>query len=120
MLKDYALEKPVLATDRLLLRTLTEADVPDLREWLGREEIYTYWGRKASNGEKNPVLLFVDARPWVKRKPSLDFKWGIVLKETNSVIGIIEVFDICNNRMGDIAYRINPVYWNLGLATESL
>ena len=76
MLKDYEIDKPVLETDRLIIRFLNEADVPDLKEWLGRDEIYTYWGRKASKGEKNPELLFVDARPWVKRKPSLDFDWG--------------------------------------------
>ena len=44
--------------------------MPDLKEWLGRDEIYTYWGRKASKGEKNPELMFIDPRPWIKRKPS--------------------------------------------------
>ena len=73
MLKDYEIDKPVLETDRLIIRTLNEADVPDLKEWLGRDEIYTYWGRKASKSEKNPELMFIDPRPWVKRKP-LSFK----------------------------------------------
>ena len=36
---------------------------------------------------------------WV-RTHCLDFEWGIVLKETNKVIGMIEVFDIQNARMG--------------------
>ena len=119
MLKDYEIDKPVLETDRLIIRTLNEADVPDLKEWLGRDEIYTYWGRKASKNEKNPELLFIDARPWVKRKPSPDFDWGIVLKETNTVIGMIAVFDIQNLRMGDIGYRIHPEYWNMGITTSA-
>ena len=34
-----------------------ESDVDDLKEWLGRDEIYTYWGRKASRNEKNPELI---------------------------------------------------------------
>lgn len=38
VLKDYATDKPILETDRLLLRALTESDVPDLKEWLGKEE----------------------------------------------------------------------------------
>ena len=120
MLKDYEIDKPVIETDRLIIRTLNEADVPDLKEWLGRDEIYTYWGRKASKNEKNPELLFIDARPWVKRKPSQDFDWGIVLKESNKVIGMIAVFDIQNSRMGDIGYRIHPEYWNMGITTEAL
>ena len=120
MLKDYEIDKPVLETDRLIIRTLNEADVTDLKEWLGRDEIYTYWGRNASKGEKNPELMFIDPRPWVKRKPSPDFDWGIVLKETNTVIGMIAVFDIQNSRMGDIGYRIHPEYWNMGITTEAL
>ena len=35
MLKDYEINKPVLETDRLIIRTLNEADVPDLKEWRG-------------------------------------------------------------------------------------
>ncbi len=31
MLKDYELNKPTLETERLLLRPLSEADVPDLQ-----------------------------------------------------------------------------------------
>ncbi|MDO4318490.1 MAG: GNAT family N-acetyltransferase [Lachnospiraceae bacterium] len=115
MLKDYATDKPILETDRLLLRALTESDVPDLKEWLGKEEIYTYWGRKASKGEKDPELLFIDPRPWVKRKPSLDFRWGMLLKETNTVIGIMEVFDIQNERMGGYRVPIEPRLLELGL-----
>lgn len=69
---------PRLETDRLVLRELTENDVEDLRKWLGLDELYTYWGRAASKGEKNPELLFVDARPHVNRKLSPDFIWGMI------------------------------------------
>ena len=31
---------PILETDRLVLRELTEADVEDLRKWLGLDEVY--------------------------------------------------------------------------------
>ena len=40
MLKDYEIDKPVLETDRLIIRPLTEADVPDLKEWLGSGKVY--------------------------------------------------------------------------------
>lgn len=64
---------PELETERLLLRKLTPTDADDLREWLGLDIVYKYWGHSAGKGEKNPELLFIDARPNVKRKPSHDF-----------------------------------------------
>ncbi len=120
MLKDYALDKPTLETPRLVLRPLTSDDVDDLRLWLGDDRIYTYWGRKASPAERDPALLFVDPRPWVKRKPSLDFRFGVALKESGHVIGQVEIFDIENNRMGSVGYRYHPDCWGKGIATEAL
>ena len=43
---------PTLETDRLILRKLKPEDAEDLKKWLGRDEVYTYWGRPASKGEK--------------------------------------------------------------------
>lgn len=111
---------PELTTERLRLRKLDENDVEDLRKWLGMDEIYTYWGRPASKGEKNPELLFIDPRPNVKRKPSHDFIWGIELKVSNCVIGTLDVFDVENNRYGMVGYRIAPWLWNTGICTEAL
>ena len=78
---------PKLETDRLILRKLLPDDAEDLRKWPGRDEVYTYWGRPASKGEKNPELLFADPRLNVRRKPTNDFLWGIELKKTREVIG---------------------------------
>ncbi len=111
---------PNLETKRLFLRKLTANDADDLREWLGLDIIYKFWGRSASKGEKNPELLFIDPRPNVKRKPSHDFAWGIVNKEDNKVIGMIEIFNVENDRLGNVAYRINPNFWNKGICTEAL
>ncbi len=36
------------------------------------------------------------------------------------MIGELQIFDIENNRMGDVGYRFNPKYWKMGIATESL
>ena len=111
---------PTLETDRLILRELKPEDAEDLRTWLGRDEIYTYWGRPASKGEKNPELLFIDPRPNVKRQPSHDFLWGIEQKSTHKVVGLIEVFDVENDRFGKVGYRVAPELWNSGICTEAL
>ena len=46
---------PKLETERLFLRKLTPNDIDDLREWLGLDSVYKYWGRAAGYGEKNFV-----------------------------------------------------------------
>lgn len=111
---------PVLETERLALRKLTSEDAGDLREWLGLDVVYKYWGHPAGKGEKNPELLFIDPRPNVKRKPAHDFIWGIEHKQDKKIIGIIDVFDVENDRIGMVGYRINPVYWNNGICSEAL
>ena len=120
MLTDYEKNTPSLETQRLMLRPMTEKDVPDLEKWLGLDEVYTYWGRKASKGEKNPELLFIDPRPWVKRKPSQDFNWGVVLRENGKAIGEVAIFNVQNQRMASVAYRLHPAYWRQGIVTEAL
>lgn len=119
MLKE-CLWLPVLETKRLVLRKLKPDDVEDLRKWLGLDIVYQYWGRKANKGERNPELLFIDPRPNVKRKPTHDFIWGIEWKETNEIIGTMEIFNVENDRMGEVGYRIAPDYWNRGICTEAM
>lgn len=58
--------------------------------------------------------------PHVKRKPSHDFIWGMELKDSHTMIGIIEVFDVENDRLGMVGYRIAPWLWRTGLCTEAL
>ena len=48
---------PRLETDRLIFRELLPKDAKDLGKWLGKEEIYTYWGRPVSKGEKNGAAV---------------------------------------------------------------
>ena len=43
---------PTLETERMILRELRPEDADDLRKWLGRDELCTYWGRPARKGEK--------------------------------------------------------------------
>ena len=98
----------MLETPRLFLGEITVHDVEELRKWFGCDELCTYWGRTVNRNEKNPELLFVDARPHVNRKPSPDDLWGIELKETHELIGQIEVFDVQNDRYGMVGHRIAP------------
>lgn len=57
-LQDFVQDKPVLETERLILRPLRKEDVSDLKEWLGDSSIYQYWGKRPGKSDLNPELLF--------------------------------------------------------------
>ncbi len=114
-LADYIKNKPVIETDRLILRTMTIEDVPALKEWMPDKSIYTYWGKGPSKAEKNPELLFER-----KSKPTKSFHLGIAEKGNNIVVGDIWVYLIEQDRMGQIAIRLSRVVHGQGYGTESI
>ena len=57
-LQDYIQNKPILDTERLLLRPLQYDDIDDLKEWLGDKSLYQYWGKRPGKSDLNPELLF--------------------------------------------------------------
>ena len=72
-LKDYLIKKPVLETERLILRELKPEDTDDLREWMSDPGLYLYWGKRTGRHDLNPELLFTAAN----QKPTKSFHWGI-------------------------------------------
>ena len=58
MLADYIYDKPVIETDRLIIREMTVSDVPALKKWMPDRSIYTYWGKGPAKTEINPELMF--------------------------------------------------------------
>ena len=114
-LADYINNKPVIETERLILRTMTASDIPALKEWMPDRSIYTYWGKGPGKAEKNPELLFER-----KEKPTKTFHLGIAEKNSDKVIGDIWVYLIENDRMAQVAVRISKAAHGKGYGTESL
>ena len=114
-LADFIYKKPIIETERLLIRPMRAADVPALKEWMPDPSIYTYWGKSPSKAEKNPELLFEK-----DEKPTKSFHLGVALKETDKVIGDIWVYLIENDRMASVAVRLSSKYHGQGYGTEAL
>ena len=114
-LADYIYSKPTIGTDRLVIRTMTAADVPALKEWMPDKSIYTYWGKGPSKAEKNPELLFEK-----EEKPTKRFHLGIAEKESDKVIGDIWVYLIEKDRMASVAIRLAKSCHGKGYGTEAL
>lgn len=114
-LQDYVQNKPILETDRLLIRPLQYDDVADLKEWLGDNSLYQYWGKRPGKSDLNPELIFQK-----KERPTKSFHWGIVHKKDDKVIGEMWVYLIENDRMAKVAFRLSPIYQGNGLMAEAL
>lgn len=114
-LKDYICNKPILETQQLVLRSLRQEDVADLKEWLGDNSIYQYWGKRPGKSDLNPEQLFQKPEKLTK-----SFHWGIVQKQSDKVIGDMWVYLIENDRMAKVAFRLSPAYQGNRLMTEAL
>ena len=115
MLDDYILEKPVLQTERLVLRTMVKSDIASLKEWTSEKSLYKYWGKSAGKADKNVELMFAKTE-----KASKSFHWGIEHKADKKIVGEVWVYLIENNRMAKVAIRVSPFYASKGIATEAL
>ena len=111
-LADYLHDKPVIETERLVLRPMVRADVPALREWMPDERLYRYWGKGPSKAEKNPELLFGR-----KERATKSFHLGIAEKESGKVVGDIWVYKIENDRMASVAIRLAAACQGKGYGT---
>lgn len=115
MLKDYIENKPTLTTKRLILREITQNDIPALAEWTPSASLYRYWGKGASKSDKKPSLRFQN-----NTKKCKSFHWGVALRDTNKVIGEMWVYNIEKDRMARLALRIAESYHGQGIGTEVL
>lgn len=115
MLKDYINDKPIIESERLILRPLIKNDVDDLKEWTPNKSIYTYWGKNPGKNNLHPELMFEK-----KAKPTKSFHLGIELKDENKVIGDIYIYLIEKDKKAKVAIRLNPKYHSMGIGSEAV
>lgn len=111
---------PTLETPRLRLRKLIMEDAEDFYRHLGSSEAvtrYMLW---------NPHQDFSESVASIQKalhryEAGGCIRWGIALKETNSLIGVIELLrfekdtDSCS-----FAYMLGEAFWGKGYGTEAL
>lgn len=110
---------PILETERLILRLVEDTDVDHLYEILSDAEVakFDYFYPLTS---KEQALKFIE-RYKNEVEENEEITWGIVLKETNKLIGTccLGSFDD-GARRGEIGYDIAQAEWGKGYATEAL
>ena len=106
-----------LETDRLILRPFEENDaIAIFNNWASDPEVTKYltWNHHSDIKQTNEILSI-----WLKQyeKPER-INFGIVLKDTNELIGGIDVVGYIEG-VPVIGYCISRKHWNNGYTTEA-
>lgn len=106
-----------LETPRLLLREMTEDDLPQLRTILQDEQTMT-----AYEGAFDEAMT----RDWLQRMLDRYHEdgfglWAVELRETNRMIGQCGLTrqHILDDDVLEVGYLFNRMYWHRGYATEA-
>ena len=98
-----------IKTTRLVLRDIRKSDVKNLK-YLLKPEIESFSGPYMPHNTKQ-LSQHIDR---IKGNTT----WGITLDD-GSFIGDISVFSVIENKIGEIAWYVDPAYWNNGYAFEA-
>lgn len=102
-----------METERLILRPITLADTEDVFEYMSDELTTRYLFPVHTEIEQTKRMI---ANYFVREPIG---KYGIVLKDTNKLIGTIEFRIDDWTEAGDLGFTLNSKYWGNGYMTEA-
>lgn len=110
---------PILETERLVLREVTNEDAQQIFNYLSDEEVMKYYGLE-------PFKTIEDAVDEISWYQSLfnqkkGIRWGITLKEQGEVIGSCGFHNkVSQHYRTEIGFELSRVYWGQGIAREAI
>src|SRR5262245_49101609 len=112
--------KPILETERLLLREFDESDVEPFFLLCSDPAVIRYTA--IPDGLLTSVKQALEV---LRTHPLADYqkygfgRWACVHKASGAVIGFSGLKYLADERGVDIGYRFMPAYWGHGLASEA-
>ena len=108
-----------LETERLILRKFKKSDVKDVfSNYASRIEVTKFltWKPHKNLEETEAYLNFI----LPKYETEQTYRWAIVLKETNEVVGCIDVVDLkIKRKCAELGYVLGDKFWGKGLMSEA-
>lgn len=112
-------EFPVLETDRLILRQVTNDDAKSLLTYFSDTDVMRYYGLEPFKSIDDAL----DEILWYKSifEKRTGIRWGISLKGSDKIIGSCGFFNrAVEHSRTEIGYELSKEYWGKGIAGEAL
>ncbi len=108
---------PILYTKRLIIRPISVLDADDMYEYAKTPLVGPMAGWPPHQSITDTINI-IKSMTIIKTPYELG-TWAIVLKQTDKMIGTIELYNHFQHFKAELGYSINPYYWGNGFATEA-
>ena len=110
---------PVITTERIVLRWISEDDIDGLYEVFSDPQVMRYWSTVPLPNREAAAALQREIAAGNENNSM--FKWGLALRESNSVIGTTTLFNLnLDNGRAEIGYAMGSAHWGKGYMNEAL
>lgn len=111
--------KPIINTDRLIIRLVEQGDLPALIE-VNNNDTVTRYLPYASWQSMHDAQVWYE-RAMTRHETGVVWQFVIVLRETNRVIGTCLLFNFdASSRRAETGYVLGQPYWSKGYAKEAM
>ena len=109
---------PILETDRLILRQVTQDDANSLLKYLSDKDVMKYVGLEPFKSIDDAL----DEISWYTSivENSTGIRWGITLKDQGEVIGSCGFLNLASqHHRSEIGVELSSEHWGKGIASEA-
>ena len=108
-----------IETERLVLRVRTVADVEDIFDYASLPEVSYPAGFPPVKTLEDEIYYLEHILPERNQKDNLPDGYGIVVKETDKIIGSVDFNHRHEDDVLEIGYTLHPDYWGRGYVPEA-
>ncbi|MEZ4690513.1 MAG: GNAT family N-acetyltransferase [Ignavibacteria bacterium] len=109
---------PVLKTERLTLREITDKDADDIFQIRKSEEVMKYYGHYPYKNISEAYEMIEVVKSGFKNREGI--RWGITFHDSDKLIGTGGVWRILKEHLrGEIGYELSEDHWKKGIMFEA-
>ena len=110
---------PVITTERLVLRWVSENDVDSLYEVFSDPQVMRYWSSAPFTSREAAVKLQREIA--AGNEGNTMIKWGLALRDSDHLIGTTTLFNLnLENGRAELGYAMGRAHWGKGYMNEAL